>query len=857
MTEPGANIDATSALASTLMASTTTMSSMAADQHTRMRPRRPLYARKISHGLSVEEVAQDIELASHYDSDKILQMESVLGGSINITNIEEINGDSRSKRGNGETASKQEKQQPSSSSSSSNILSIGKLWKRRHSRTAEEGIRSETTTGKELSSLLERASSVTAESESARRRKTSMARTIAGLVVALAEEAEDLEVEVDARRDTPMWGKQVDSIKINFSKLGFKQLRMNGLSEAIRDFEADLNVEEKDRIAESISSEPIFCMDEAFDRIDVDNSGALDEDEIADALSKATNVKGRRAKRVMAGLASRLVRLYDADGNGVVDREEYQAMVRDMSALREAKQERLRKKKEEIQKSSGQRSWFRPRELVGRVFRRGRQVSESKSSAETKIEKARSTDVSSLPPKVNGKRQVMDALNETSIDLEAPNVLDISDDPALIPQSTKEGYIELSDLKLDLRRLLFGAFPGIKKITPGGPLVLEPFTMTVNAAFSREDILTSTLLDMGLRLLVERVLKKRIRPIRDFVDGAVFYGRKWYQREKAAPLTEVVELSDIEWTKDNKFIFTGRVRVRASPDAPTIENSFKLRARLGTWGGGKYIGIIDPELALVLECPSSWERNIKATFRRFKMKEPERPPPIYTFFPLPLKEKTGYYLGEDNMIKSVYIKDEALRFEISAVVRPGRFLGNHYIAFTVPQRTFIITVERIREGMRVARKNKLAADAAKEALANASRQKVLQAYDKLVAESVSEREIDDDMPSSELPQVSIEDIRAELELIDFPEPENDPFADRPGFFGRFVEGYLGANADSSDAEDEVLDERLASAISDWFGRQGKTSRRSLVDRAMQQVTDAYDVEGVNGDKRQSQDETLG
>ena len=343
--ERGANTAATPALRPALTASTTTMSSAAADQHIRMRHRRPLYARKISQGLSVEEVAQDIELASHDDSDKILQMESVLGGSINITNIEEINGDSRSKRGNGETASKQEKQQPSSSSSSSNILSIGKLWKRRHSRTAEEGIRSETTTGKELSSLLERASSVTAESESARRRKTSMARTIAGLVVALAEEAEDLEVEVDARRDTPMWGKQVDSIKINFSKLGFKQLRMNGLSEAIRDFEADLNVEEKDRIAESISSEPICCMDEAFDRIDVDNSGALDEDEIADALSKATNVKGRRAKRVMAGLASRLVRLYDADGNGVVDREEYQAMVRDMSALREAKKERLRKKK--------------------------------------------------------------------------------------------------------------------------------------------------------------------------------------------------------------------------------------------------------------------------------------------------------------------------------------------------------------------------------------------------------------------------------------------------------------------------------------------------------------------------------
>jgi len=797
----------------------------------------------------VEEVAQDTELASHSDSDKIFQMEPVLDRSISITSVEEINGD---ERGHGETSTP-EKQ----SSSSSNILSIGKLWKRRHSRTAEEGIRSETTTGKELSTLLEKASSVTAQSESARRRKTSMARTIAGLVVALAEEAEDLEVEVDARRDTPMWGKHVDSIKINFSKLGFKQLRMNGLSEAIRDFEADLNAEEKDRIAESISSEPIFCMDEAFDRIDVDNSGALDEDEIADALSKATNVKGRRAKRVMSGLAHRLVRLYDADGNGVVDREEYQAMVRDMSALREAKKERLQRKKYEIEKSSGQRSWFRPREIVGRVFgRRGRHGGKAKSGDEAKVEKATSQDILSPLPKANGKRQIAEApntLNRTDFDIEATDVIDISEDATLIPQSTKEGYIELSDLKLDLRRILFGAFPGIKRITPGGPLVLEPFTMTANAAFSREDILTSTLLNTGLRLLVERVLKKRIRPFRDFVDGAVFYGRKWYQREKAAPLTEVVELSHIEWTKDNKFIFTGRVRVRASPEAPTIENSFKLRARLGTWDGGKYIGIIDPELALIIECPSAWERNIKSTFRRFKMKEPERPPPFYTYFPLPLKEKTGYYLGEDNMIKSLYIKDEALRFEISAVVRPGRFLGNHYIAFTVPQRTFIITVERIREGMRVARKNKLAADAAKEAHANASRQKVLQAYDKLVAESVSDREIDDVVPRPKLPPVSIEDIKAELELIDFPEPENDPFANRPGFFGRFVEGYLGANADPSDGEDEVLDERLASAISDWFGRQGP--RRSLVDRAMQQVTDAYDVEGVNDKTRQTQDET--
>lgn len=62
----------------------------------------------------------------------------------------------------------------------------------------------------------------------------------------------------------------------------------------------------------------------------------------------------------------------------------------------------------------------------------------------------------------------------------------------------------------------------------------------------------------------------------------------------------------------------------------------------------------------------------------------------------------------------------------------------------------------------------------------------MQAYDKLVAESVSDMEMDDGMPRLELPPVSIEDIKAELELIDFPEPENDPFADRPGFLAALL-----------------------------------------------------------------------
>ena len=43
---------------------------------------------------------------------------------------------------------------------------------------------------------------------------------------------------------------------------------------------------------------------------------------------------------------------------------------------------------------------------------------------------------------------------------------------------------------------------------------------------------------------------------------------------------------------------------------------------------------------------------------------------------------------------------------MSVVLRPGRFLGNHYLAFTVPQRTFIITMDRVWNGVRAARENK-------------------------------------------------------------------------------------------------------------------------------------------------------
>lgn len=78
---------------------------------------------------------------------------------------------------------------------------------------------------------------------------------------------------------------------------------------------------------------------------------------------------------------------------------------------------------------------------------------------------------------------------------------------------------------------------------------------------------------------------------------------------KQAPVVEVPRLTNIEFDKYNRLIITGRAKTRVSPDQPFVENSFKLRTKLGTRENGQYIRLEDPELALVLECPRAWERK--------------------------------------------------------------------------------------------------------------------------------------------------------------------------------------------------------------------------------------------------------
>ena len=66
----------------------------------------------------------------------------------------------------------------------------------------------------------------------------------------------------------------------------------------------------------------------------------------------------------------------------------------------------------------------------------------------------------------------------------------------------------------------------------------------------------SALLEDGLRRLVARALRRRVRSLRDLTDGAVFYGRTWGMVSKEAPVVEVPKLTNIEF-EDDKLIITG------------------------------------------------------------------------------------------------------------------------------------------------------------------------------------------------------------------------------------------------------------------------------------------------------------
>jgi hypothetical protein len=241
-----------------------------------------------------------------------------------------------------------------------------------------------------------------------------------------------------------------------------------------------------------------------------------------------------------------------------------------------------------------------------------------------------------------------------------------------------------------------------------------------------------------------------------------------------------------------------------------VTNTFKVRAKIGTRKNGHVIRLVEPELAFVFECPEALEKGLQIAFETFGLPPPKRPEPYYSFFPIysPFKvdDNDGFDMGEDNCIRSIFIRDGKLRFEMSAVLRPGRFLGNHYVAFTLPMRTFIITMDRVWEGVRAARENKRVA----------AREKRLK--EKEVAQNYSTAGI---APLNATAVTSLSSLSSTTSSLTTAATRQQGRFKPKSFFARFVEGYT-----MTEREGEANNERLASDISDWFGRQGNTNGTS-------------------------------
>ena len=234
----------------------------------------------------------------------------------------------------------------------------------------------------------------------------------------------------------------------------------------------------------------------------------------------------------------------------------------------------------------------------------------------------------------------------------------------------------------------------------------------------------------------------------------------------------------------------------------------------------------------------AWETSCYSTYnsivsacKKLDIPPPQRPEPIYSFFPIyspfqfKVNDDAGFYIGPDNRIKSMYIQDGALRFELEAILRPGRFLGNHYLAFSVPQRTFIITMDRVKSAIRSARKHKRDMAKLKEEAMKLSRI-TMQDGGKTIRV-----ELPPELTTAQLASIPDSDLRFTDEIDGSDGASTSGRTDtanggrgkesnknRKGksLFTRFVEGY---NQIRTQEEEENV--RMTMAISEWFGKQRK------------------------------------
>ncbi len=131
-----------------------------------------------------------------------------------------------------------------------------------------------------------------------------------------------------------------------------------------------------------------------------------------------------------------------------------------------------------------------------------------------------------------------------------------------------------------------------------------------------------------------------------------------------------------------------------------------------------------------------------------------------------------------------------------------------------------MTMDRIREGMRNARRNKLELERAEKEKELTKQKEASERYNRAVAQALSQSNDvarnAQDIDLTYKKEVSEDDLRfVESEYDNSSSDEaTEIVPERPGFFGRFREGYLEAAREETERE---RDERLTFAISEFFG----------------------------------------
>ena len=188
----------------------------------------------------------------------------------------------------------------------------------------------------------------------------------------------------------------------------------------------------------------------------------------------------------------------------------------------------------------------------------------------------------------------------------------------------------------------------------------------------------------------------------------------------------------------------------------------------------------------------------------------------------------------------IHISSPLSAIKYCAFLRPGRFLGNHYLAFTFPNRTLIFTLDRLREMARNARRNRrLAKVAAREVqqLSNSQMGPHKENINDITKSSDSGNSLSispegkvrlrqlGTQVEKELKVPFFEDaiLRAMKEDV---ESKNSEKKRRKSFISRFVEGFSGAFREELDME---LNARLSTSISDFFGSQDREDVEEYTD----------------------------